>query len=109
MADTKPNPPAAPAAPTKAAKRVRITVNFPGPVTVNSKRFEGGPSEYPDLNWKDEEWEKAKADGRLAIEEIDENGKVFVSRRNSEGRVVPEGTETIPPKPRKKAVAKAEE
>lgn len=96
--------------PSPTAKAVQITVNFPAPVTVQGMRFQGGPTMYKQgsLKWKEEDWSKAKSDPKIAIEEVDDSGKVFVSRRNSEGRVVAEGTESVPPRPRKRA-ARADE
>lgn len=110
-------PPPAPTAPAAAApakpvlRDVRITVNGPDEKVVNGKTFTIEPTVYKRdaLGWNDKQWAVAKQDPNLVIEEVDANGKVFVPRRNRDGKVVRAGQENVPPVKEKKKAAKKDD
>ncbi len=63
--------------PSKEAKAVRITVNGKASHVVHGMKFKQAPTLYKpgSLKWNDDEWEAARKDPYIVIEEVDERGE----------------------------------
>jgi hypothetical protein len=65
--------------PSQDAKFVRVSVNGKQDHAVHGINFKAAPTVYEpgSLGWNDEQWEAARKDAHLVIEEVDANGNLL--------------------------------